>query len=148
VDEAAWESTFSLNVTSAFLFARAVLPTMIERHGGSVVNLTSDQAFQPTSGRAAYSAAKAAIVGLTRALAVDCGQHGVRVNAVAPGPTLTEKTRQMGDEQALAALAARHPTRRLATPEDVAETIAFLLSGASRHITGQVLHVNGGLLMG
>src|SRR3954468_15575133 len=97
--------------------------------------------------RAHYSAAKAGIIGFTRTVAHELAPHGIRVNAVAPGPTATERVRSHWDEAGWARLNAEQPLGRVSDPDDIAEAIVFLAGPRARMITGQVLHVNGGQVM-
>ena len=143
-----WEAQLRLNLTSAYLMCRALLPAMIEHQAGSIVSTSSGWGFRPAPGRAAYAAAKAGLLAFTRSLAAEVAPHHVRVNVVAAGPTDTPRMRALtsGDELAEQAQAAV-PLGRLARPEDIASAALFLASDAAGHITGQVLHVNGGLFM-
>jgi 3-oxoacyl-[acyl-carrier protein] reductase len=142
-----WDAMVNLNLKHAFLCSRAVLPHMMERRRGAIVNLSSCQAVEPAPRRAHYSAAKAGIIGFTRTVAYEVAPYGIRVNAVAPGPTNTERVRANFDAAGWAQRNADHPLGRVGEPEDVAEGILFLASPRARHITGHVLHVNGGLVM-
>ena len=147
MDEAWWDREITFNLKSAFLCCRAFLPAMVERRTGCVINFASGQGIQPAPGRAAYSAAKAGIIGLTRTLALECAPSGVRVNAVAPSMTNTPRLRAAVDDAAWAAYAERVPLGRVAEPNDVASAVLFLASAHASYLTGQVLHVNGGLYM-
>jgi len=143
-----WEAIFRFNVTSAFLCTKAVLPIMKRQRSGRIVNLASivarAGAVQVTSH---YAAAKSAIVGFTRHLALEVGPFGITVNAVAPGTVLTDRVRAVRTPEATQALADRVPLRRLGEPADIADVILFLASGSARWITGAVLDVNGGMVM-
>jgi NAD(P)-dependent dehydrogenase (short-subunit alcohol dehydrogenase family) len=146
--EARWRRVLDVNVTAQFLLAQAVGRVMVARRSGAIVNLASIYGLRPAPGRLAYCVAKAAVVGLTQALAVEWAPLGVRVNAVAPGYTDTELFR---GAQATAGvdveqLVARTPNGRLATPADVARAVAFLVSDAAAHVAGHVLVVDGGWL--
>ena len=147
MDEAWWDRELTFNLKSAFLCCRAFLPAMMERRTGCVINFASGQGVQPAPGRAAYSAAKAGIIGFTRTVALELAPYGVRVNAVAPGPTATERVRRNWDDAGWARLNAEQPLGRVSEPEDIAEAIHFLAGPRARMITGQVLHVNGGQVM-
>jgi len=124
--------------------ARLVIPGMMRAGGGAIVNLASELVNLGGADHAPYVAAKAGVVGLTRALAREFGPRGIRVNAVAPGPTAT---RMLRDEVITPEYLATIPLGRIGHPEDVAGAVAFLLSEEAAWITGQVLGVNGGLVM-
>ena len=146
--EEAWDAQVNLNLKATFLCMRTVVPAMMERRSGTVVSLASGQGASPAPGRAPYSAAKAGIIGLTRTVAAELGPYGIRVNAVAPGATKTERT--LAAEAATGEMAQRVasiPLGRIAEPEDIGNAVVFLASQQARHITGQVLFVNGGNLM-
>jgi NAD(P)-dependent dehydrogenase (short-subunit alcohol dehydrogenase family) len=145
--EEQWDTMVNLNLKHAFLMCRAVIPHMMERRQGSIVNLSSCQAVEPAPMRAHYSAAKAGIIGFTRTVAAEVAPHKIRVNAVAPGPTNSERVRRNFTEEGWAQRNADHPLGRVAEPEDIAEGILFLAGPRARHITGHLLHVNGGLVM-
>jgi NAD(P)-dependent dehydrogenase (short-subunit alcohol dehydrogenase family) len=146
-----WDRYLAINVTSAFLVTRAVLPAMRVGGGGRIVNLAS------VAGRSAsalsnlhYATSKAAIMGFTRKLAWEEGPNGIRVNAVAPGIVYTERIKARYDVLPTAerdAFVAAVPLRRLAEPEEIASVILFLASDDASYITGAVLDVNGGRLM-
>jgi 3-oxoacyl-[acyl-carrier protein] reductase len=139
-----WSRMLAIHLGGAFLCSRAALGYMVPRRRGSIVNMSSGLAYRGGAGIAHYSTAKAGLLGFTRSLALEVGRHGIRVNAVAPGLVETEMPRNVMTEAEIAAMAERAPLGRNAEPEDVAEVVLFLASDASRHITGQVIHVNGG----
>jgi 3-oxoacyl-[acyl-carrier protein] reductase len=142
---AAWEKTFGVNVTSAMLCSRAVIPHMIAQRSGAIVNLSSYAGVNGTKGHASYSAAKAAIQMYTRVAAAEWGRHGVRVNCVAPGMIATEKAIGNYGEDALQKIAAANfPLGRVGRPNDIAQAIAFLVSDAASYISGETLTVAGG----
>lgn len=143
-----WNRVLAVNLTGAFLMAKHFARRLIERdQQGSVVSVTSGQAYQPHARAAAYAAAKAALTNLSRSLAYEWGPQGIRVNTVVPGLTDTAQSRATKEDKDYAAAAATVPMRRLGTPEDVAAAVAFLLSAEAAHITGHALAVNGGRLM-
>lgn len=143
-----WDFTLRLNLTSAFLCAKAVLPGMKGRRWGRIVNLSS------IGGRGGavllsspYAATKAAILGFTRHLALETARAGITVNAVAPGTTATERFRALRTAADTAALVEKVPLGRVAEPSEIAGCILFLASDAASYITGACLDVNGGVLM-
>jgi len=140
-----WRGVIDANLTSAFLSARAVLPTMVEQCGGVIVTLGSVHAHQAAPGLPAYAAAKAGLVGLTRQIAVDYGRYGIRAISVSPGwiRTVDTDSRLDGaDDEARLHDSAVLPS--LGTPEDVAATIGFLVSPAARAITGTDYVIDAG----
>jgi 3-oxoacyl-[acyl-carrier protein] reductase len=142
---AGWDKVLALNLRSAFVACRAALPHLPS--GGAVVNVASVAALTATPGLAAYGAAKAGLVGLTRTLAVEAAPRGVRVNALAPGWVRTELTRRLwSDPAASRALLERVPLGRWAEPEELAGPLLLLASDAGSYITGATLLVDGGLL--
>lgn len=144
----AYQRQFDGAVRAAYNVVQAVLPLMTRRSGGAIVNMTSDLVARPSIPYHDYTTAKAALVGFSRNLAAELGPIGVRVNCVAPGlVTPTEASRDT-PEEVREALIAQTPLRRLATPEDVAGPVLFLAGDESRFVTGQVLTVDGGLVMG
>jgi NAD(P)-dependent dehydrogenase (short-subunit alcohol dehydrogenase family) len=143
-DDEIFSGTMDVAVHGSARCARLVIPGMIRAGAGVIVNLASELVNLGGIGHAPYVAAKAGVVGLTRALAREFGPSGIRVNAVAPGPT---ETRMLADEEITSEYLATIPLRRIGRPEDIAGAVAFLLSEDAAWITGQVLGVNGGLVM-
>ena len=145
-----WNFSFNLNVSSMYRMCRAFLPEMLAARRGSVVNMSSvASSVKGAPSRVAYGMTKAAVIGLTKALAADCVGSGVRVNAICPGtietPSLGERIAAQGDvEKARAAFVARQPMGRLGRPEEVAELAVFLASEESSFMTGQAVVVDGG----
>jgi len=142
-----WDTVLDTNLTSMFLCIQQVLPGMLRRRQGRIINITSVVSQLGNAGQVNYVASKAGINGMTRALALEVASRKVTVNAVAPGFIETAMTEIITPEQK-EKLFARIPLGRLGAPEDVAHTVAFLASDQAAYITGQVLHVNGGMYLG
>ena len=147
ISEEDWRSSVDGNLTATFLTIRSFLPGMIERGGGSIITMASSAARFPTDAPAPYTAAKAGVIMLTRQLANEVGEHGVRVNCLAPHTILTERVRRLMPEDRQRQIAAEIPLGRLGTPEDVGLAALFLASDASSWITGVALDVSGGRTM-
>lgn len=144
LSEEDWDRMLAVNLKSVFLACRAVLPGMIRRQEGGIINISSIWGITGASCEVHYSAAKAGMIGLTRALAQEVGPSNIRVNCVAPGVIRTEMCEGLGEET-LSSLREETPIGRLGTPEDIAYAVAFLASERAGFITGQVLSPNGGL---
>lgn len=143
-----WNAELHFNLTTAFMMCRAFLPGMVQQRSGAIVNISSGWGFRPAPQRAAYSAAKAALQAFSRSLAAEVAEANVRVNIVAAGATDTARMRALTADDNLSQTAQRAiPLGRLARPEDVAAAVLFLASDDSSYMTGQVIHVNGGLFM-
>lgn len=139
-----WRQVLDSDLTSVFLCCRRALPPMIRRKRGSIVNVSSMWGQVGASCEAAYSAAKAGVIGLTKALAKEEGPSGIRVNCLAPGVVRTPMNGDLSPED-LAALREETPLERIGSPEEIAQAAAFLLENT--FVTGQVLGVNGGLVV-
>lgn len=146
LSEEAWHEVMETNVTGAFNCVQAVAQPMRAQRWGKVVNVASHQAFRPGFGIANYATSKAALIGLTKSAAVDLGSSNINVNAVAPGFVKTELLTKLPRE-VLERAEHESVLGRVAEPEDVARVIVFLCSEAARHITGQVIVVDGGLTL-
>jgi 3-oxoacyl-[acyl-carrier protein] reductase len=144
LDPAEWDAVIATDLTAAYRTSRAAIPGMVERGGGSIVNVASRLGQAGVARTAAYSAAKAGLIGLTRALAMEFGPTGVRVNAVAPGFTLTEMTADIADTDVGRQRLAAMPIGRFGRADEVADAVLFLLTDASALFTGQTLNPNGG----
>ena len=143
--ESEWDAILRSNLTSAFLVSKAVLPVMKRQRAGRIVNLASVVARGgAVRVPAHYAAAKAGVVALTRMLALEVAEHGITVNAVAPGTTATDRVLAARTPDETARVAASIPLRRLGQPDEIAQAILFLASEAAAFITGAVLDVNGG----
>lgn len=143
VTEAEWDEMMAVNLKSVFLLSKAFLPDMIRRQSGRIINVSSIFGAVGGSCEVAYSAAKAGVIGFTKALAKEVGPSGIQVNCIAPGVIDTAMNARLSAED-LAALRDETPLGRLGTPEDVANLALFL--AADKFITGEVLHIGGGYL--
>ena len=145
ISEDEWDEMFAVNMKGAFLCAQAVLPDMIDRQRGAIVNIASMWGQTGASCEVCYSATKAALIGFTKALAQEVGPSGVRVNCVSPGVIDTDMNAAL-DEAALASLADETPLGRIGSPDEIARAVLFLAGDEASFITGQVLGVNGGFV--
>ena len=139
-----WSDVIETNLTGTFRLCKSVLRSMIKARWGRIVNLGSVVGRMGNPGQTNYAASKAGIEGLTRALAQEVGSRGITVNCVAPGFIDTDMTAMLGDTQ-VDNLAATIPLGRIGSPQDVASAVSFLVSEDASYITGETLHVNGGL---
>jgi NAD(P)-dependent dehydrogenase (short-subunit alcohol dehydrogenase family) len=139
-----WERTLRVNLNGTFYLTRAFSPPMRERGFGRIVNLASLSAYRALGEQGPYAAAKAAITGYTRSVALDLAAHGVTVNAIAPGLIVHEGLRVVFSDEELERIARDIPVGRAGKPEEIAAAVSFLLSDDAAFLTGQTLHVNGG----
>jgi 3-oxoacyl-[acyl-carrier protein] reductase len=142
-----WDAVLQTNLTSAYLCIQQVTSSMLKQRWGRIINIASIFGQMGQAGQANYSASKAGLIGLTMAIARELGSRNITCNAVAPGFIETAMTEALGDEFKLNA-AKQIPLGRVGSPADVASAVAFLASDEASYITGHVLNVNGGLLMG
>ncbi|MCU7796157.1 MAG: 3-oxoacyl-ACP reductase FabG [Candidatus Thiodiazotropha sp. (ex Myrtea spinifera)] len=142
-----WESIINTNLTSVFRLSKAVLRGMMKARKGRVINISSVVGAMGNAGQTNYAAAKAGIHGFTRSMAREVGSRGITVNSVAPGFIETDMTKSLPEAQRKA-LEENIPLQKLGQPEDIANTVLFLASESGRYITGETLHVNGGMYMG
>ncbi len=142
-----WERLIAVNLYGVLHLCHAVLPVMIEQGHGHVVNLGSDAGRVGSTGESVYSAAKGGVIAFTKTLARESARHGINCNCVSPGPTDTELFASMGGPKLREALTKAIPMKRLAQPEDLANTVAFLASDEASYLTGQTVSVSGGLTM-
>lgn len=149
VKTADWHKVLETNLSSAFYLSRAASRLLLKaKESGRIINLTSVVGEMGNAGQVSYVAAKAGLIGLTRTLARELASRGITVNAVSPGFIETDMTQQHVQGEARQKLVAQIPLGRIGAPEDVAEAVSFLASPRASYITGQVVRVNGGLLIG
>lgn len=141
-----WDAVLDVNLRGAFLMTRAVAKVMMRQKGGRIINIASTAGAMGNAGQANYSAAKAGLIGLTKAAARELAHWGILVNAVAPGLIDTDMTAGLPAE-AREALLAQVPLKRIGVAREVAEVVRFLAGDGAGYVTGQVIHVNGGLYM-
>jgi len=142
-----WNAVLETNLTSAYLCIQQVMSSMLKQRWGRIINITSVFGQMGQAGQANYAASKAGLIGLTMAVAREVGSRNITCNAVAPGFIETAMTATLGEELKQSAV-KQIPLGRVGAPEDVASAVAFLASDKASYITGHVLNVNGGLLMG
>jgi 3-oxoacyl-[acyl-carrier protein] reductase len=142
-----WERTLRVNLHGIFYLTRALSQAMKEQGFGRIVNIASLSAYHPTAEQGPYAAAKAAITGYTRSTALDLARYGVTVNAIAPGLIMHDGLRVVFSDTELEKIARSVPAGRAGKPEEIAATVSFLFSEGAAYITGQTLHVNGGMYL-
>jgi len=143
MDEAQWDEVLDVNLKGTFNYSRAVAPVFRQQRAGKIVNIASIHGLRGRQAGPNYSAAKAGVIGLTKSVARDLGPYGVNVNAVAPGITETDMVRALSRELK-DRFVAEIVLGRMGQPEDVAHLVTFLCSDQARHITGEVIKVDGG----
>lgn len=141
-----WKKVIDTNLTSLFLCSRRVIPSMVRRKEGTIINISSMWGIQGASCEVAYSASKAGVIGFTKALAMELAPSGIRVNAVAPGAIKTDMLSSYNEDE-LDDLAQQTPLGRIGTTEDIAEAVYFLAGDKAEFITGEVINVNGGFII-
>ena len=146
MDDQGWLAVIEVNLTAAFRLTRAALRGMVRRRHGRVIGITSVVAVTGNAGQANYAAAKAAMIGMSKSIAAEIAGRGITVNCIAPGAIATAMTERLTAEQRSRLLAAI-PAGRFGVPEDVAAAVIFLASSEAGYVTGQTLHVNGGMAM-
>lgn len=142
-----WDEVIATNLTSAFLIARAAVPRMLERGGGAIVVTGSAQSVAARRESAHYVASKHGLLGLTRSLALDYGDRGIRANCVLPGAVDTPMLRAVAGPDASSAIGRQNPLGRIARPEEVAQVVAFLASDLASFVNGAAVPVDGGMLV-
>jgi 3-oxoacyl-[acyl-carrier protein] reductase len=148
ISEALWDSTMDINLKGAWTVCRAAVPLLKQQRSGKIVLVTSTAGQRGESGYSNYAASKGGLIAFTKSLASELAEWGINVNAVAPGWVDTEMTKDaLGDVEQRKAIAAEIPIGAIASPEDIAGPIAFLCSEWARHITGEIVNVNGGSVL-
>jgi 3-oxoacyl-[acyl-carrier protein] reductase len=143
--EEQWDAVIAVNLKSVFNLTRAAIMVMIRQKSGSIINMSSVVGISGNAGQSNYSASKAGIIGFTKSVAKEVGSRNIRCNAIAPGYIITEMTEKL-PEDVKKEWTDRIPLKRGGTPEDVANTALYLASDLSSYITGQIIHVCGGML--
>jgi 3-oxoacyl-[acyl-carrier protein] reductase len=141
-----WQSVLEVNLTAQFRLTRAVLPGMVRRRRGRVIGISSVVGVSGNAGQANYAAAKAAMIGMSKSIAAEIAGRGITVNCVAPGLIVTTMTDKLTTQQR-ARLTEAIPAGRFGTPEEVAAAVVYLASAEAAYVTGQTLHINGGMVM-
>ncbi len=147
MSEESFEQLLSVNLKSVYLLSRSVIPHMLARRYGRIVNLATTGFYRPGPGQVHYAAAKGGVIGLSRGLAAEFGDHGITVNCVAPGLTMTDRVKEIFPESRVAELVGARAIRRPEQVEDVVGAVLFLCSDLSAFITGQTVIVDGGRIM-
>jgi 3-oxoacyl-[acyl-carrier protein] reductase len=140
-----WDAVITVNLKSVFNFTKAVVPVMLKQKSGSIINMSSVVGISGNAGQSNYSASKAGIIGFTKSVAKEIGSRNIRCNAIAPGFIITEMTEKL-PEDVKTEWINKSPLRRGGTPDDVANTALYLASELSSYVSGQTIHVCGGML--
>ncbi|MBI4378110.1 MAG: 3-oxoacyl-[acyl-carrier-protein] reductase [Nitrospinae bacterium] len=141
-----WDSVLNINLTGIFNCTKAASKYMVKQKGGKIVNITSIVGVMGNAGQSNYAASKAGIIGFTKSVARELASRNINVNAIAPGYIITDMTEVLSDD-AKSELTKLIPMERFGRPEDIADCVCFLVSERANYITGQVIHVNGGMYM-
>lgn len=147
LDSKNWHRVIAVNLHGTFYMSRAFSKDMVDQGFGRIVNFASMYAYHPGEGQSPYAAAKAGITGYTRSIALDLAQHGVTVNTIAPGMIWHERLRGVLPDQVFDDMIGRVPAGRAGRPDEIAGAVAFFCAEESSYVTGQTLHVNGGLYL-
>lgn len=146
ISDEEWDRTLAVNLTAPFLYCRAIIPGMVSRKSGRIINISSVWGITGSSCEAHYSATKAGLVGLTKALAKELGPSGITVNAIAPGVINTDMNACL-DKEAMEQLCDETPLMRVGEPEEVANAVLFLAGEGGSFITGEVINISGGMVI-
>jgi 3-oxoacyl-[acyl-carrier protein] reductase len=141
-----WQLTMDVNVTGALLCSQYAARLMVKRQWGRIVNISSISGLRAGTGRTAYGTSKAALIGLTRQIAIELAEHGITANSIAPGPVDTTMTRALHSDLARASYNRAVPMRRYGTTDEIAAAVSFLTSAGASYITGHVMPVDGGFV--
>jgi 3-oxoacyl-[acyl-carrier protein] reductase len=141
-----WDGVIETNLSSIYRISKACIKPMFKARWGRIINITSIVAVTGNPGQANYCAAKAGIIGFTKAVALELAGVGITVNSIAPGFIDTDMTRKLTDKQKEAIL-NQIPMRKMGAPDDIAEAVAYLASESAAYVTGQTLHINGGMYL-
>lgn len=141
-----WLKAMNVNVTGVLLCSQHAARLMVRQKWGRIINIASISGMRASAGRTAYGTSKAAVIGLTRQMAIELAEHGVTVNGVAPGPVDTPLTEQLHSEQTRQSYARAVPMRRYGTPDEIAAVVTFLASEAASYVTGHVIPADGGFV--
>lgn len=141
-----WDSVLNVNLTAAFKLSKAVMRPMMKKRWGRIIGITSIVGVTGNAGQANYAASKAGMIGMSKSLAYEVGARGITVNCVAPGYIETAMTADLG-EDVTSAMLSKIPAGRMGQPEEIAAAVVYLASEEAQYVTGQTLHVNGGMAM-